>query len=180
MGVRLYDPNLGRFLEVDPVEGGCSNPYAYVHGDPVNQFDLSGGMQSCANAIDATGYGGAGVARLIPISRPGWYTFNLRLNDWFIASHAGWFSFGYHVSYAVNGHLASDQFAGDPKVRAVTKDIHSNQKVQGRAYSKTGWFDVKTFHIRTNDILYLHIWDYLFSPVTGEIATVSGSLTCKV
>jgi hypothetical protein len=40
--VRLYDPALGRFLQVDPVEGGCSNAYAYVHGDPVNDHDLNG------------------------------------------------------------------------------------------------------------------------------------------
>ena len=42
MGVRLYDPALGRFLQVDPVEGGCSNAYAYVYGDPVNDQDLNG------------------------------------------------------------------------------------------------------------------------------------------
>ncbi|MGH8974065.1 MAG: PA14 domain-containing protein, partial [Acidimicrobiia bacterium] len=42
MGVRLYDPALGRFLQVDPVEGGCANDYTYVHGDPINSFDLSG------------------------------------------------------------------------------------------------------------------------------------------
>lgn len=42
MGVRLYDPSLGRFLQVDPVEGGTTtNDYAYVR-DPVNQFDLTG------------------------------------------------------------------------------------------------------------------------------------------
>lgn len=42
MGVRLYDPSLGRFLQRDPVEGGCSNDYAYVFGDPINDTDLSG------------------------------------------------------------------------------------------------------------------------------------------
>lgn len=42
MGVRLYDPKLGRFLQVDPVEGGCSKDYAYVYGDPVNNADPSG------------------------------------------------------------------------------------------------------------------------------------------
>lgn len=42
MGVRLYHPALGRFLQVDPVPGGSANPYDYVTQDPVNQEDLSG------------------------------------------------------------------------------------------------------------------------------------------
>ena len=42
MGARQYSPRLGRFLEVDPVEGGSANDYDYVAGDPVNAFDLDG------------------------------------------------------------------------------------------------------------------------------------------
>lgn len=42
MGVRLYDPALGRFLQVDPIEGASANAYDYVFGDPVNSFDLDG------------------------------------------------------------------------------------------------------------------------------------------
>lgn len=42
MGARQYSPLLGRFLEVDPVEGGSSNNYDYVNGDSVNNEDLDG------------------------------------------------------------------------------------------------------------------------------------------
>jgi RHS repeat-associated protein len=42
MGARPYTPTLGRFLTIDPIEGGCSNDYTYVFGDPVNTYDLDG------------------------------------------------------------------------------------------------------------------------------------------
>ncbi len=41
MGARVYIPELGRFLQVDPVEGGTANAYAYAL-DPVNQKDVNG------------------------------------------------------------------------------------------------------------------------------------------
>lgn len=42
MGARQYDPMLGRFLQVDPVEGGSANDYDYSNADPVNESDLNG------------------------------------------------------------------------------------------------------------------------------------------
>ncbi|MGV4987911.1 DNRLRE domain-containing protein [Streptomyces sp. NRAIS4] len=42
MGVRLFDPTAGRFLQVDPVPGGSANAYDYVYADPINKFDLDG------------------------------------------------------------------------------------------------------------------------------------------
>jgi RHS repeat-associated protein len=42
MGARPYDPALGRFLSVDPVDGGSLNNYEYAGQDPVNAYDLDG------------------------------------------------------------------------------------------------------------------------------------------
>jgi RHS repeat-associated protein len=42
MGARSYIPQLGRFLQTDPIPGGSANAYAYTFGDPVNSSDPSG------------------------------------------------------------------------------------------------------------------------------------------
>ena len=41
MGARVYIPVLGRFLQVDPIEGAGDTAYTYVN-DPVNEDDLDG------------------------------------------------------------------------------------------------------------------------------------------
>jgi len=42
MGVRLYSPGIGRFLQVDPEPGGSATSYDYCSADPINCFDLDG------------------------------------------------------------------------------------------------------------------------------------------
>jgi RHS repeat-associated protein len=49
MGARPYDPTLGRFLSVDPIDGGSLNNYDYAGQDPINGYDLDG---TVAKAVD--------------------------------------------------------------------------------------------------------------------------------
>jgi len=42
MGARPYDPAVGRFSSIDPVDGGSLNGYDYAGQDPVNGYDLQG------------------------------------------------------------------------------------------------------------------------------------------
>jgi len=52
MGARVYHPGLGRFLSVDPIEGGTTtSDYGYVP-DPNNMFDLDGrGKPAVCNGV---------------------------------------------------------------------------------------------------------------------------------
>lgn len=42
MGTRYYDSSLGRFTQVDPVDGGSYNRYDYAAQDPINLVDVDG------------------------------------------------------------------------------------------------------------------------------------------
>jgi RHS repeat-associated protein len=63
MGARQYHPVLGRFLEIDPVEGGGANDYGYVT-DQIGQQDLTGeyvvGQCLSLGAVPLIGIGGMG------------------------------------------------------------------------------------------------------------------------
>jgi len=42
MGARSYVPQVGRFLQPDPIPGGSADAYSYTFGDPVNSSDPTG------------------------------------------------------------------------------------------------------------------------------------------
>ena len=62
MGARSYVPQLGRFLQEDPVEGGSANAYAYTFGDPVNTADPSGEYSASVEEWEIIGSEAAAAA----------------------------------------------------------------------------------------------------------------------
>ncbi len=42
MGARSYVPEIGRFLQPDPIPGGSADAYSYTFGDPINSNDPTG------------------------------------------------------------------------------------------------------------------------------------------
>jgi RHS repeat-associated protein len=52
MGLRSYVPQLGRFLQPDPIAGGSANAYAYTFADPVNTADPSGAYTMTITAFE--------------------------------------------------------------------------------------------------------------------------------
>lgn len=92
MGVRLYNPATGRFLQRDPVLGGNANSYVYP-ADPIRTYDLSGMFKTSwgwtkvsftlnkrENNALASGGGWAaaalgGIKKLGPYGRVAYYVF---------------------------------------------------------------------------------------------------------
>jgi hypothetical protein len=52
MGVRLYGPTVGRFLQKDPIPCGSANTYDYALQDPINKLDLDGRFPYCTGVPD--------------------------------------------------------------------------------------------------------------------------------
>lgn len=72
LGTNHVDP-------VDPIEGGCSNDYAYVYGDPVNAFDLDGQatLPACGGTNIKKGGARLTITEVARNQAAGWVEYNI-------------------------------------------------------------------------------------------------------
>ncbi|MFJ2031529.1 phospholipase A2 [Streptosporangium sp. NPDC087985] len=94
MGSRLYQPKLGRFLQVDPVEGGSANAYDYAAQAPTSNADLDGNKwYSCRNFWHfAFNHCGVDYA---------WYHGSWRAVKW-VHTPGGWWVRGVYYDYCTS------------------------------------------------------------------------------
>ncbi len=78
MGARVYVPLLGRFLSVDPIQGGTDNNYVYTN-NPVTESDLSGNIIETIGDIGSIGYDSYQLAK-----NPSWG--NLGMLAWSVGA----------------------------------------------------------------------------------------------
>ncbi|WP_283137198.1 phospholipase A2 [Rhizohabitans arisaemae] len=82
MGLRLYQPKTGRFLQTDPVEGGGANSYDYAGQSPVGNADLDGRAWSSCRSFWEFAFVHCGM-------RSVWYAKKWRSVQW-VKTAGGW------------------------------------------------------------------------------------------
>nr|WP_234422062.1 RHS repeat-associated core domain-containing protein [Streptomyces sp. CB00316] len=123
MGVRLYDPSRGRFMQTDPVYGGSANAYDYSNADPCNSTDTNGLYPKCGTRRIQNGYG----MRIITSKRGGGIAKN------------GYRYMGYYINVQVTGF--ANRYLARNATQAETwgvKPGRSNKMV--KLQSKKSWY----------------------------------------
>jgi hypothetical protein len=122
MGVRLFDPKLGRFLQADPVPGGSANAYDYANADPCNSSDTTGLIPKCGKKHKTNGYN----LQIITSRRGGGVTKD------------GHRYIGYYVETQIKGF--ANRYLSRNAVYAETWGTRPGKRRMGKLQGKASWY----------------------------------------
>lgn len=172
MGARPYVPGLGRFLEVDPVEGGCSNDYVYV-SDPVNEFDLDGtkAFKACGKVRIRKGGALFTIQEVNRNALEGWVEYYINFT-----------AIGRYVNKSVYTTLVvrgKRPQANRKKKATVLADIDSNKRDSTRGESKP-YYAHTTQRVRIGtELSFIGHIEYNSSPWGFDYLSVTAVGTCR-
>ena len=139
-------------------------------GPPQTAFPT---FQSCDNAYDQTGVGGAGVGQVAAVGN-GVYSFSISFNADFIAAHPPTTDFVWgDARIFVNRSYAFSISTGHP--RPISEAFHSHIQLQGHRYGPRNHK-----RIRRNDLLTFRISLLLIDPVSGTFYPGHGTISCRL
>jgi len=170
MGARQYVAALGRFLQVDPVEGGTDDDYAYPN-DPINGQDLSGQFAfvipivlALIAAVEIVTVVAAAAVVVVGVVWIG-----MQIASWLRSSVFPWFVTVWHESHQ-NGHHAGHEVpdkGATPKPRVPTKPPMNNgnatKAAAGLGYTKL----VRNSGNRFNQKAFMNRDGRIISPDVG-------------